>query len=215
LYLRRKMRFTRGRKKRKITVICVAFLVFVLFVTVVNSRLESIVRTYAQSVAERMCYEKINSAADYAVEHSAVTYNDIVKIERNSDNAVTAVMADVSCVNRLKTRTNAMLLETLSDIDSEEIRIPLGTITGNSLFIGRGPDIKVKTQITGSSEVEIRSDFESAGINQTRHTIVMEITCKVYIVMLGVESAQEFLLTVPIAETLIVGTVPDTFLDIS
>ncbi len=196
-------------------VICFVFALLVLFAAVVNPRLKSIVRVYAQSVVERMCYDAINSAANNAVEQSAVTYNDIVKIERNADNTVTAVMADISCVNKIKTKTNAELLEALADIDGEQIRIPLGTVTGNSLFIGRGPDIKVKTQLTGSSEVEIRSDFESAGINQTRHIIVMEITCRVYIVMLGAESVKEISLTVPIAETIIVGTVPDTFLDLS
>lgn len=215
MYLHRKRRFVRGKKKRATAVVCAVLTLLVLFIALVNPRLKSIVRVYAQSIALRMCYEKINSATDNVIEQSAVTYNDIVKIERNADNAVTAVMADISCVNKIKTKTNARLLEALADIDGEQICIPLGTITGNSLLVGRGPDIKVKMQLTGSSEVEIKSNFESAGINQTRHIIVMEIVCRVYIVMLGVESLQEISLTVPIAETLIVGTVPDTFLDVS
>ena len=215
MYLHRKKRIARVGKRRATAIFCAIVALLILLVAVINPRLKSLVRVYAQSVVERMCYDAINSAVDKAIEQSAVTYNDIVKIERNTDNTVTAVMADISCVNKIKTKTNAHLLEALADIDGEQICIPLGTITGNSLLIGRGPDIKVKTQLTGSSEVEIRSDFESAGINQTRHIIVMEITCRVYIVMLGVETVQEISLTVPIAETLIVGTVPDTFLDIS
>lgn len=214
MYLHRKRRFTRRRKKRATAVACAFVALLVLFVAVINPRLKSIVRVYARSIAERMCYDAINSAADTAVEQSAVAYNDIVKIERNADDEITAVIADISCVNKIKTKTTAALSQALAEVSTEQICIPVGTITGSSIFVGRGPDIKVKTQLTGSSEVQIRSDFESAGINQTRHIIVMEITCRVYIVMLGEESVQEISLTVPIAETLIVGAVPDTFLEL-
>lgn len=211
MYLHRKRRLTRRKKGRKATA-CVVLALLVTLVAVVNPRLKAVARVYAESLVERMCYDAINSAASDAIEQSGVTYNDIVKIERSSDNIVTAVMADIACVNRIKTSANSQLLSALSHIDGEVIGIPVGTITGNSLLIGRGPDIKVKTQLTGSSEVEIRSVFESAGINQTRHIIVMDIICRVYIVMLGARSAQEISLSVPIAETIIVGTVPDTFL---
>ncbi len=215
MYLRRKKRLKRRSNKRTMALLLVVITIFVVALAVVDLRLRGIVRVCAENVVEKKCYDAINSACDNAIENSGLTYNDIVKIERNEDNAVTAVMADVACVNKIKTKATNQLLEALSDINNEQICVPLGTITGSNYLVGRGPDIKVKTQLTGNSEVEIRSVFESTGINQTRHTIVMDIKCRVYIVMVGAKTAREISLTVPIAETIIVGTVPDTFLSLS
>lgn len=214
MYLRRKKRLKRRNNKKRIVLVCFGFAV-VAVLTVVDFRLRGIVRVCAEDIVERRCFDAINSACDNAIESSGLTYSDIVKIERNENNVVTAVMSDVACVNKIKTKTTTHLLKALNDIDDEKVLIPLGTVTGSNYFVGRGPNIKVKTQLTGNSEVEIRSVFESAGINQTRHIIVMDIKCRVYIVMLGTKTAKEISLTVPIAETIIVGTVPDTFLSLS
>ena len=217
MYFKRKRRLRRQKNGRRAVTICFAFMlaIVLVMVVVINPRLKSIVRVYAENAVERICLEAINNAADSAIENSNITYNDIVKIEKSADNSITAVMADIGAVNRIKTQANRQLLSTLAELDGEEIRIPLGTLTDNSLFIGRGPDISVRVQLTGNSEVEIRSVFESVGINQTRHSVNMDIECRVYIVMLGVKSAQDISLSVPIAETIIVGTVPDTFLSLS
>lgn len=215
MYLRRKRRLGRRKSRRKTAVICFAFALVIALVAVVNPRLKAIVRAYSENVVERICFDAINTAADNAIEKSNVTYSDIVKIERSADNTVTAVMADVASVNKIKTLANNELLSALSELDGENISIPLGTLTDNVLFVGRGPEITVKLQLTGNSEVEIRSVFESVGINQTRHSVNMEIECRVYTVMLGAKSSQVITLSVPIAETIIVGTVPDTFLSLS
>lgn len=192
--------------------LCLSLVMMILLVAVVNPRLKAVARTCVQGAVERMCYSQINSAADMALEQSAITYSDIVKIERGADNAVTAVMTDIAVVNKIKTETNAALLDAISGMDGEEVPVSLGTLTGNAMLSGRGPDINVRVRLTGSAEVEIRSNFESVGINQTRHVITMEIVCRVYIVMLGAQSVQEILLSVPIAETIIVGTVPNALL---
>ena len=207
---RKKRRF-KSRHNKKRALICFFVAAVVALLAIIDLRLRSVVRVYAQSVVERKCLEAINYAADNAIEQSGITYNDIMKLERDENNCVTAVMADVSLVNKIKTKTTQELLMALGNVEAEQVCVPLGTITGSDFLVGRGPDIRVKTQLTGSSEVEIRSVFESAGINQTRHTVTMDIRCRVYIVMLGTESAQEICLTVPIAETIIVGTVPNTF----
>ncbi|MBR5774078.1 MAG: sporulation protein YunB [Clostridia bacterium] len=187
---------------------------FSLFVAIINPRIKSVVRLYAQSGVERMCYEAINSAADTAVQQSGITYSDIVRLERGTDNSITAVMTDIIVVNRIKTLTTERLLSAISSIDGEEIDVCLGTLTGNALLNGRGPEISVRVQLTGSAEAEIRSKFETSGINQTRHIIVMDVSCRVYSTMLGGESVHEIFITVPIAETIIVGSVPDTLVTI-
>ncbi len=200
-------------KKKKVAVLFVAVSVIILIV-MIDLRLRPIARTHAEVIVNRLCYESINIAADDAVEKSAVTYDNIVHIEHNSDNSVTAVMADVSAVNKIKTGVSEALTNALKNIETQKIKVPIGTILGGALLAGKGPCITVKVQLTGSSDVEITSQFESVGINQTRHTVVMNVRCDVYVVMLGKETMSEISLSVPIAETIIIGAVPDTYLSL-
>lgn len=210
--LRNKRRIARYKKK-KIAALFVAVSVVILIV-MIDLRLKPIARTHAEVIVNRLCYESINSAADEAVENSGITYNDIVHIQHSSDNSVTAVMADISTVNKIKTGVSEALTNALKNIETQQIKVPTGTISGVAMFAGKGPCITVKVQLTGSSEVEISSQFESVGINQTRHTVVMNVRCIVYVVMLGRETMSEITLSVPIAETIIIGAVPDTYLSL-
>ncbi|MBR5273320.1 MAG: sporulation protein YunB [Clostridia bacterium] len=211
LHKKRRLR----RRKNKKGIILFTLAIALLLVITVEVRMKPIVRVYAENIVNRLCYESINVAAAEAVESSGVGYADIVHIERDDNNVVTAVMADVAAVNKIKTGVTQGLLNALQSVENEEIQVPMGTLFGNSVFVGKGPDISVSIKLTGSSEVEVRSEFESVGINQTRHSVTMDVRCIVYVVMLGRETMNEITLSVPIAETIIIGTVPDTYLSLS
>ena len=206
-------RFGRHRNKRVIILLALPFII--ALVVIADIRIRPIVRAYAENEVNRLCYESINVAADRAVEMSGITYDDIVRVERSGDNSISAVMADIAAVNKIKTCVTSELLSALEGVENEKIRVPIGSAVGSSLLTGRGPDVGVRVRLTGSSEVEISSRLESVGINQTRHSIVMDIRCIVYVVLLGRQTVSEITLSVPIAETIIIGTVPETYLSLS
>ena len=213
MHLHKRRRFGRRRDKRIIVLLALPLIIVAVVIT--DIRVRPIVRAYAENEVNRLCYESINVAADKAVEMSGIRYDDIVRVERSGDNSISAVMADVAAVNKIKTCVTSELMTALEGVENQKIRVPIGSAMGSSLLAGRGPDISVSVRLTGSSEVEISSRLESVGINQTRHSVVMDIRCIVYVVLLGRQTVSEITLSVPIAETIIIGTVPETYLSLS
>ena len=94
---------------------------------------------------------------------------------------------------------------------ARELSIPVGSLTGSALLAGRGPRIKVRMESVGSSSARFENEFTSAGINQTNHRIVLHIDVSVAILLPGFTTATQVSNAVTVAETVIVGTVPDTY----
>ena len=94
---------------------------------------------------------------------------------------------------------------------ARELSIPVGTLTGSALLAGRGPRISVRMESVGSSSARFENRFTSAGINQTNHRIVLEVNVSVSILLPGFTTATQVANEVTVAETVIVGAVPDTY----
>ena len=96
-------------------------------------------------------------------------------------------------------------------MSARELSIPIGTLTGSALLAGRGPRIRVRMESVGSSTARFNNQFESAGINQTKHQIILEVDVSVAILLPGFTTATKVSTAVTVAETVIVGAVPDTY----
>ena len=95
-----------------------------------------------------------------------------------------------------------------------EIGIPAGNLTGISLLMGRGPNIPVQIIVLTSSRVEFNNSIVTAGINQTKHQINLEVIVDIDILVpWGTENAQ-VVTEILIADTIVVGQVPDTYLNV-
>ena len=138
----------------------------------------------------------------------------IVEVLTNADGSVRLVQTDSVAMNRLSTlvsQTAQDMLQQLTDID---ISIPLGSLVSNGLFSGRGPDIKINMVPAGAVNTSFSTEFENAGINQTRHRVYLEVSAQVRIVAPLSGSAIEVKTIVPITEMIIVGDVPDTYINV-
>jgi hypothetical protein len=89
----------------------------------------------------------------------------------------------------------------------EEV-IPLGTLLGGDLFYGRGPGVTLKLTLSGNISADLKGSFESAGYNQTRHRMMLDISASVYTFLPGMRATADVKTNVLVAETVIVGTVP-------
>ena len=158
-----------------------------------------------------MCVLAVDEAADYAVRETGIDNSSLIKIERNDKNEVTAVSSDIVSLNYLKTAVSEKVEEKIGEVGRREIKIPLGSLTDSGFLTGMGPDITVTLTVSSSCEAQIKSEFESVGINQTRHRILLVIDCEVVTVMLEKTETMQISLSVPIAETVIVGSVPNTY----
>lgn len=115
-------------------------------------------------------------------------------------------------VNLMKNELVKEINKRLSTVDKEKVSVPVGTLTDITYLSGRGFDIGIKFHSMGNVKSEIKSSFESAGINQTKFSLYIIITADIKAVMpfetKAVSVAQEFL----VSETIIVGEVPQTYL---
>jgi len=153
-----------------------------------------------------------SSIAD--IMHSADYGADaFVTLEKNDSGAVSAISCNMARINAL----SAEILDSVigsTESRSLVIRIPAGNLIGMSLLTGKGPMIPVEIVMLTSSRVEFGNNIITAGINQTKHQIDLRVIVDVDVfVPWGTESTQ-IVTDVLIADTVIVGQVPDTYLDI-
>jgi sporulation protein YunB len=121
----------------------------------------------------------------------------------------------MTAINTLKAGLTTAIQKRLSEYDDGKLYIALGTLIGSDIFTGRGPKIEVRMVPVGYVTAAITNEFASAGINQTLHRIMMSVTGTVTVVMAGYSATSEVTADFCIAETIIVGAVPQAYTQIN
>ena len=169
--------------------------------------LESMATTRVSNTVNRIVFEAVNEA----IESGEITYDQLISFEKDNDGKITAVHSNMAACNRLQVEILDIILARIDQVSARELSIPVGSLTGSALLAGRGPRIKVRMESVGSSSARFENEFSSAGINQTNHRIVLHIDVSVAILLPGFTTATQVSNAVNVAETVIVGTVPDTY----
>ena len=169
--------------------------------------LESMATTRVSNTVNRIVFEAVNEA----IESGEITYDQLISFEKDNDGKITAVHSNMAACNRLQVEILDIILARIDQVSARELSIPVGSLTGSALLAGRGPRIKVRMESVGSSSARFENEFSSAGINQTNHRIVLHIDVSVAILLPGFTTATQVSNAVTVAETVIVGTVPDTY----
>ena len=169
--------------------------------------LESMATTRVSNTVNRIVFEAVNEAT----ESGETTYDQLISFEKDNDGRITAVHSNMAACNRLQVEILDIILARIDQVSARELSIPVGSLTGSALLAGRGPRIKVRMESVGSSSARFENEFTSAGINQTNHRIVLHIDVSVAILLPGFTTATQVSNAVTVAETVIVGTVPDTY----
>lgn len=202
------------RKKgrfRTVSLIIVFGIVIILAVSVF--RMEKAVRPMAEMQSKqtaRLTANRIISetVADYISENK-YTYSDFAVVLYDNSGRTSSIEAMSGNINRVQSELTAEINNNLAENGKAEARISLGSLSGSYLLSGRGPDVKIKICPAGDAAVKLKSSFDSAGINQTRHRIYAEISVDFIssIPLYSFETEENFELL--LAETIIVGDVPD------
>ena len=140
-----------------------------------------------------------------------VGYLDLIILDRDEHGKILALRANVIEMNRIASEISLAIQKQNNELEASYVQIPIGNFTGNSLLAGLGPKIKVKIIPTGTVNIEFKTEFLSSGINQTRHRIYLEIKSKMGIVAPFVSKRVEVVNEVNIAETVLIGEVPETY----
>lgn len=163
--------------------------------------------TRVTSTVNRIVSETVNDA----VEQGTFQYDKMISFEKDNNGAITAVKSNMTEFNRLQAEILQDVLSKVSEVSTKELSIPVGSLTGSSLLAGRGPALTVKMQSVGSSTAVLENEFSSAGINQTKHRILLKVDVTVSILLPGFVTATKVSNSVTVAETIIVGDVPDSY----
>ncbi len=156
--------------------------------------------------------DAVNSAI--ARNLSAITYEDLIRVDTDGQGRVTLLQANTVNMNRISTQTALTAQQYIADIADQSIRISIGSATGSPLLAGRGPEMLVKVVPVGSVSSEFVTEFRTAGINQTRHKVYIRIRANMRIVIPTGAREVEVVAQVPVAETVIVGQVPQSYVNV-
>lgn len=203
----------RYRYRRKHSGLWFAALLVLLTATgaLVTARLHCVFLEYAANVCEDSALQEINNLMQEEVFSDPETYENMVILERDSENHVTALRTDVIAIGQIKAKLVNGLFERLSDLEHTTVEVPLGSVFAPRFFSGMGPSVDIGMAGLTQMEAEFVSAFSAAGINQTRHNILIEIHAGFRILTpLGGED-REIVSTFPVTDTVIVGTVPERY----
>ena len=154
----------------------------------------------------------INDAIDEQIKTGNIQYDRIVYFEKDLNGRITALKTNMSEVNRLKTDTLNIINDEILAMDTDHLGIPLGDLIFPEFLSGKGPDIPVHILSIRNSDAAFHSCFTEAGINQTLQQLTMDISIDVSILVLGQIMNFTINSQVVVAETIIVGQVPNTYL---
>ena len=144
------------------------------------------------------------------LQERGVDYSDFVTITRNEAGEITALSADMARLNLLRAELSAHLLERLED-SQLELTVPVGSLLPLEPPWARGPELHLRALALGTASAEFESEFTSAGINQTRHRLWLELSVPVTVLLPGGGEELTVDSRLCVAETVIVGQVPQTW----
>lgn len=207
------MRYHKGvvkNRRLKIICSCLAMMLILLFA------IDLFIRPYIYKVCNYQCNVILTDLITKRVsseisENNKYTYNSLVIMKTDSGGNIVSVQNNMNEINKLYVKLTNTINSDINNINSKDLYIPMGSLSGINLFYGRGPDVKFKLDPLSSVKARIASKFTSTGVNQSLHELVLEISSDVAAVLPGhtvnVTVKSDYILT----STVIVGKVPDSY----
>ena len=187
-YMRRGMT---GREKRRLLLFLVCAALIALAITAMT-QLRPILTSLATARVSNAVTRVVNTSVNETLYDAGVDYDRLISLEKDNEGHITAVKSNMAEFNRLQSAVLADVLQRLSEVSTRELAIPLGSLTG-------------------SSSAHFENAFTSAGINQTRHEIRLVVDVYVSVLLPGFSTVTKVTNRCAVAETVIVGSVPDTY----
>lgn len=177
-----------------------------------RSKYRVVIHDLAQTSVKNSTSDLTNDAIAQQIAEGNIQYDRIVYFEKDLNGRITALKTNIGEVNHLKTDILKIINGKILALDTSDIGIPLGSLFLPEFLSGKGPSIPVHILSIRNSDASFSSHFEQAGINQTLHQLVMEVSVDVAVLVLGETTGFNVTSEVVIAETVIVGDVPETFI---
>lgn len=211
-------RTRRNKEKRKfpymLFVIIAIVVMFNSFLYLFQKRILPTVLDIAEITMKSQAVKMINEETMRVYEEN-FNYDDIMKVEKDSEGNISMIRSDTIKQNKLTAEVVLGCNEKLQNLGELGTKVPIGYMTNNAFFYNMGPEINVKMEQIGNVNTTYDSTFESAGINQVRHKIYLNVDVKMRLVVPLASKDVEVSCQIPVAETIIVGKIPDTSVNIT
>lgn len=205
-------------RKRHLKAPISIILIVAIFITgfvMLDLYIRPLIDTVAVSKAKSVATTAINTAVIDELSTENITYSDLITINRKADSSISSIETNTINVNLLKSNITNASQEALIQLSQKQIGLPIGTLLGSALLAGKGPSIPINIALTGSITSEFKSDFVSAGINQTKNQVYVVITADISLLLPFYDVSTQVVTNVPIAETVIVGDVPRFYANVA
>ena len=166
----------------------------------------------AVSDAVDVVTKTVNDSINKVIGQGVYGFDYFVSLVKDENGDITAITSDMAHINSLSTEIlNSVISST--ENGTIKVNIPVGNLSGLNLLMGKGPNVPVDIIMLTSSRVDFRNDIVSSGINQAKYQLILEVTIDIdVLVPWGTESAST-VTEVIVADTVIVGKVPETYLN--
>ena len=186
-------------------------LLFALFLAL-RGQYRDIIQDLAETQVKNTTSDLTNDAIARQIAEGVIQYDRIVYFEKDLDGKITALKTNMTEINRLKTDILNIINDEILSLDTSHLGIPVGSLFLPEFFSGKGPSIPVRILSIRNSDAAFASDFTQAGINQTLHQLTMEVSVDVSVLVLAQITSFTVTSEVVVAQTVIVGDVPGTYL---
>lgn len=192
----------------------VAVILFTLCWWYLDGNLTGVVLSLADARARSLAVQILNEAVEETIA-TQVSYDQLMTVTAGEDGTVRLIQANTAEMNRLASHVTLLAQKKLEELEDQSISVPLGSALGLTIFAGSGPRIQVRILPVGAVIPRFDTEFQTAGINQTRHKLLLTLTATVRLVIPTGSAMMEASTQMAVAENIIVGQVPDSFVDLN
>ena len=197
------------KRRRRVAAAMVTVGLLAFFIPAVRF-FRSLTGAMAVSNASDLINRTVSGVVETKMQDLAGSENAFISFEKDESGNITAIVTDTARVNVLSSELLSAVVAA-SDAGDLNLRVPLGDLLGISLFLGKGPRIPVRITLLTSSRVEVRNVLTDAGINQTRHQLLLAIRVDADVLLPWEIRSARIEVPVLVAENVIVGRVPQTY----
>lgn len=202
----------RARPAMGRTILLLTILLILAIAVTILFLFRGLVTELAVSDAQDAVVITVNNIVKDIMQGEEFSSGRLISLEKDSGGNITAVTTNVSAINILE----AEILEAVVRETSETVivvEIPVGNLTGSALLLNRGPKVPVEVILLSSSMGGFRSELTAAGINQTRHQILLDLEVQLSLLMPWRTIDTSVITEILVSETVIVGKVPESYLN--
>lgn len=190
-----------------------AVLVILIAALIADAKLRPAIYALAAVEAKAVATKTIHTAVEQVLIKDGISYSDTVSLSRNENGAITGITTDIVKLNLFKSRVTSAVDDALTSKGKVTVSVALGSASGITFLSGVGPYVDVKLGMLSSTSSVFENVFESAGINQTRHSVMLNLETQVVFILSGRRITSNIITSFCVAQTVIVGSVPNVMVE--